>query len=1015
MKKYLFITLLFFSVHLSFSKCNVVEDFKDFCSQSISLNGNDWKVAKDSANIGIKNLWFINPPIYNSQQIRVPWVIQDVFNDYHGIAWYWREFIVTEDVSTNEISMLKFHAVDYKAEVWLNGQKVGEHEGGELPFELDVSGTVKFGQKNLLIVRVLNPTYEAIDNITLKETPSSLKHHPFTSNAVYNSGGIVGDVELIKISTIRVLDMFVIPNWETGSVKIITTVMNMGKREMSGQTISFLIREARSGNPVIIKKIIEGLHPGINTIETNLHISYHKLWSPDNPFLYSVTTSIETLKCIEEKSTRFGFRDFRFNNGYYRLNGKRIFLIGTNSSTHYPISYSVPLNEDMLIRDVINMKALGQNFVRIPFGCPNPKLFDIFDEMGIMVHQEHYGSWQMGEYGGYEYEQSENANEALLLRFEKSITGVIKRDRNHPSIVMWGALNENKGDMVFHKTVELLPKLRTLDPTRIIVLNSGRFDGNLEIGSMSNPNSTIWDISESQLKDWHPYVGIPYSKETLDQLSGRLKPNSSQSIYISESGLCFPIDLPTELGDYQLRGKANSDDARYFKRQYEKFLTDWQRFSLNELWPRPEDYIRDAYKTANSIREIGESAIRANPSLVAYTPTNGVADYSMGESVATNFRRLKPELIPSVLLANNPLRWCLATEPQSIYNNGEIQINVSFSNFDVLSPGSYPAKIQIINPDNKLVYEKKVSIDISETINGVEPPFAQQVFVDNIKIDGKAGKYEMLATLEEGGTAVGGKIDFYVSSREDKPIVQKEIVLVGEDTKVSNWMKKHQIKVLSLNEISNQKRQLIVIVGPDGQNIATMKNIAERMAKGNAVIFLSPFSLMKNNNPTGWLPLTNKGRMEPMDLVAGYYRADRWVKDHPIFEGMPSGGMMDYKYFRNIISLNAISQEYTIRAKPAHTFKEVSSKLDYPTETVSGATRISHNYCSGIQLGIWDFGEGKFIVNTLNIIENLNSDPAADLLLHNLINFASKDFDRPLTKGLPQNFSQKLKEIGYLE
>jgi hypothetical protein len=191
-----------------------------------------------------------------------------------------------------------------------------------------------------------------------------------------------------------------------------------------------------------------------------------------------------------------------------------------------------------------------------------------------------------------------------------------------------------------------------------------------------------------------------------------------------------------------------------------------------------------------------------------------------------------------------------------------------------------------------------------------------------------------------------------------------------------------------------------------------MVSIASQMVRGSNVIFLSPSSFADGKNSTRWLPLVNKGSVEPMDAVAGYYRADRWLKNHPLSAGMPGGGMMDYFYFRNIISQNALSQEYTIVAKSMYTYDEITDKLDYPSETVCGATRISHNYCSGIHLGIWNFGSGSFIVNTLRISENLGTDPAADRLFSNLLSFGSGDLVKPMT-GLPADFENVLSNIGY--
>ncbi len=995
--------------NLSFSTEIALRDQGENLTQTITLNGNDWRIAVDSANVGRQNSWFKTPPNPDSKKTRVPWVIQDIFHDYHGVAWYWREFDAPKNPHNGGHYLLKFHAVDYLAEVWVNGEFAGRHEGSEVPFHFDISDRLNPQGKNLLVIRVLNPTYQPIDGIALKDTPSGAKQYPFTGNAGYNSGGIIGDVELLLVPAVRVSDVFVVPDWKTGKVKIQTTISNTQAKAVLS-SLAFKVSEERTGVPVAWQNYTQKIEPGSNALAAEIQVLNHKLWCPDEPMLYRITASVQIPASLDEQSVRFGFRDFRFENGYFRLNGKRIFLKGSNFSTHYPVGYTVPLYEDMLRRDVINMKALGYNFVRIPFGCPNPRVLDIYDELGIMVQQEHFGCWQMGDYGGYTFPKPDNFKDVFLGRFENSIRGVIMRDRNHASLVMWGVLNENYDGIIFRKAVALLPSLRILDPSRLFVLNSGRFDGVKEIGSMSNPGSKSWDVGEGELKDWHPYVWMPFSPKTLDELAGRSN-IFNQKIYISESGLCAAVDLPSDLGDYQQWGKEQADDARYFKRQSDKFLADWAMFDLSNCWARPEDYIKDSYKSAGSLRETAETAIRSNPLVVSYTPTNSVADACVGESVATNFRRLKPELIGAVLLANTSLRWCLLTEPQSIYRGGQIQLRVSFSNLDVLPAGMYPATVQVVDPDMNSVFDRKVFVDIPETTEGKEPPFAQTVLIQDITINGPVGKYQFLATLDHGGTAMGGKTEFYVSDDARLLKMPQEIVLCGTDSSVCNWLKEHQVRIRAFNSSRQSKRQVILIVGtaPDS---TTMQSIARQMECGSVVIFLSPSTFKSGKNSTRWLPLVNKGVIESMDLVAGYYRADRWAKNHPIFQGMPSGGMMDYKYFRNVISKYALSQEYVVSAKSFLTWDEVSAPLTYPCETVCGATRISHNYCSGVHVGVWDFGQGRFIVNTLLIGENLGKDPAADRLFCNMLNFAARDCDKPMTK-VPENFSRKLVEIGY--
>jgi hypothetical protein len=1006
----LFLTLMFafFTVVCYPSKKEIKENAVNY-SKTVSLNGPGWRIYPDSANKGREMGWFKKPPEAGSQETPVPWVIQDIFHNYHGVAWYWREFMAPENIHPQGRYILKFSAVDYMAGVWVNGKYAGGHEGSETPFEIDVTDKIEKGRKNLLVVRVLNPTYEPIDGIALKDTPSGAKQYPFTGNAAYNSGGIVGNVDLLVTPSLRVSNVFLMPDWKTGNVSVRAVILNAGKDE-AGSALSWRVTDARTGLPCLSGSESRSFSSGSNEITFNLKIENHQLWSPEDPVLYRFELSVQSKSSADVSSTRFGFRDFRFLNGYFRLNGKRIFLKGTNFSTHFPVGYTVPLSEDMLRKDVVNMKALGFNFVRIPFGCPNARILDLYDEMGIMVQQEHFGCWQIGDYGGYKYPKPANIDSLLKMRFENSIGEVIVRDRNHASLVMWGVLNENSDGIIFRRAVELLPSLRKLDPSRLFILNSGRFDGVKEIGSMSNPGAEAWDIGMDALKDWHPYVWMPYSRETLDLLSGRTN-SSGQKSYISETGLCFPIDLPAELGDYALIGKDQADDALYYRRQYDKFLADWKKFDLGSIWATPEEYISDAYKTAASLRETAESAIRSNPYVVSYTPTNGVADAVAGESMATNFRRTKPELIDPVLKSTASLRWCLRTEPQSIYGGDSIRLYVSLSNLDILPAGKYPATVRVVDPAQKTVFEKKVIVAIPVQQDDADPPYALEVFNSTILLNGQSGKYRLIVSSDDGVPVTCGESSFFLTDRKELPELKADVVLYGDDPALSAWLTEHGARVHHPSEESAPKRELILVAGTAPDSLS-MQSIAARIARGSTVVFLSPSTFRSGKNSTRWLPLEEKGSIEPMDAVAGYYRADRWVKKHPLFEGMPSGGMMDYTWYRNLISQEALSQEYTVVAKSMYTYDEVTAPLGYPVETVCGATRISHNYCSGIHLGIWNAGAGKFIVNTLHIIENLDRDPAADRLLINIIKFGLGDNDKPLEK-LPPDYDRILRLIGY--
>ena len=131
----------------------------------MSLDG-EWLLATDSQNIGREEQWYAGA-VSEAKPTRVPWIIQEAFPGYHGVAWYWRDFVPPANPHVQGRYLLRFWAVDYLAEVWLNGRNVGGHEGSEGPFDLDVTDSIKPKESNLLAVRVLNPTNEPIDDIAL--------------------------------------------------------------------------------------------------------------------------------------------------------------------------------------------------------------------------------------------------------------------------------------------------------------------------------------------------------------------------------------------------------------------------------------------------------------------------------------------------------------------------------------------------------------------------------------------------------------------------------------------------------------------------------------------------------------------------------------------------------------------------------------------------------------------------------------------------------------------------------
>ena len=167
---------------------------------------------------------------------------------------------------------------------------------------------------------------------------------------------------------------------------------------------------------------------------------------------------------VDEYSVRCGFRDFRFENGYFRLNGRRIFLKCSHTGNHCPIGQQLPHDPDLLRRDLHNVKVMGFNAIRFIAGVATRYQLDLCDEIGLLVYEEAYANWCLED------------SPKMAERFDRSLGEMILRDRNHPSIVIWGLLNETPEGPVFRHAVDALKLVRTLDDSRMVMLNSGRWD-----------------------------------------------------------------------------------------------------------------------------------------------------------------------------------------------------------------------------------------------------------------------------------------------------------------------------------------------------------------------------------------------------------------------------------------------------------------------------------------------------------------------------------------------------------
>jgi hypothetical protein len=237
--------------------------------------------------------------------------------------------------------------------------------------------------------------------------------------------------------------------------------------------------------------------------------------------------------------------------------------------------------------------------------------------------------------------------------------------------------------------------------------------------------------------------------------------------------------------------------------------------------------------------------------------------------------------------------------------------------------------------------------------------------------------------------------------------MKHSVTLWGIDQKVEAWLRSHGLETQRFSGTAPDHREIILVgdVSKDG-DFKSWKELMQRMARGSAVVFLSPAAFQRDNDPVAWLPAAPKNRYFRFDDVSIYHK-ECVAKAHPLFAGLQAKGIMNWDYYGPMI--------------PHYAFDGLAAPVD--VAATGFAVGFYGAYSSGVLLGSYrcsvrndsftPMGAGMFVINTFPVLENVDAHPAADRLLLNLIDYVAASTNEPLSP-LPDDFDTQLGKIGYL-
>ena len=937
-----------------------------------------WEIIFDDENQGREAGWhdpnrFAESP--HKRPIPVPSCWEEHEKDYEGVAWYRRDFTVPADWA-GRIVRLHFDAVNFQTEVWLNNQSVGFHQGGFTPFEFRVDEMLEPGEINTLTMRVAGPilmTNRRIEGIGKMETPQ-------WRGAI--TGGIWQPVRLIATGRTYIDDVFVKPRITDDVAAFDVALQHSGDGRTAIDAELTVCPVNRPDETVARRHATLELDPGITRLQTELAISDARYWSPDDPHLYRATLALRRDGIVLDRfTTRFGMREFTIRDGRFHLNGKPMFLKATFFEGLYSVRLAYPDSREMAAREIRLAKEAGFNMIRPWRKPPPPMWLDLADEMGVLT----VGSLAI------ECMDFPIQTPRLPGWVVNEVRRSILRDRNRACVVQWELFNELKRPVLkqlLHRSAMLA---RELDPTRLILDESG---GWAQGANMYLPYQTV----PTRFNDIHHYPGQQINDETYEKLrwtavktpeqmrtmglAGRLPGRNVVNglmTYFSELGYGSMPDLVANNRLFEQIGNPIVPPTVYHRRLADQYSEALRATGFDSLYPDLKQFCLDQQVLHGIANKRMIEAVRTNPMVVGYCVHALTAgDWIIGAGLLDLFRNPKTYAYEGTKAANQLRIVSIRARPRNVYAERGAMLSVTGVN--ELDAVDARLTVAITAADGTVVYSRTVEAAMAHGIT--------DLFVEDLDASKLHGTYEVKATV----TAPDGKIvtentyPFDVFTRDQLRAPEGRIAVLDLNNSLRGYLKRAGIE---FGEFAPEiDRSLPVFV-----SLTQSKTPEQRKMFADLTAFIKAGGTgvyLGGGGPhVNWGSPIPASRQFPLKAriqrAAGHWMCiPRLVREHPIFDGLPSDCMMGAIY-ENVLT------DRTLRDLPG---EPIVASIGFPW--FPEMDRLRRHYYGpgdvwhGADMAEVSCGQGRVIVSHLRLIEHLGRDPVADRILLNTIRYAQK-------------------------
>jgi beta-galactosidase/beta-glucuronidase len=571
-----------------------------------SLDGT-WAFSYDDSDIGEGEAWF-HPRSFDrfTRQINVPFPPESEASGIgdqrrHPVVWYRREVTTAELPPGRRTAgsrvLLHFGAVDYRADVWVDGQHIGDHSGGQAPFTLDITHALDGqAESHAIVVRAEDDPGD-LSQPRGKQTWQSHPHKVWYERTT----GIWQTVWIEIVPEIHITEL----SWQADPDEGVSAFIETNRACTSDLLVAIDLEiDGRSLGHASTAMSGRRLHLQVPVRELGSTIDREDLlWSPDHPVLIDAKVSLvssATQTEVDQVTSYFGIRKVGVGGGRFLLNDRPYFLRGVLNQGYRASTHIANRGTGELRAEIELAKAMGFNTMRIHQKAEDPRILYWADRLGLLIWAEI----------GAAYEFSATAVQQLTTEW---IT-IVRRDRGHPSVVSWVPINESWGlpnlsrdAAQQHFAAGIANLTRGLDPTRPVMSNEG------------------WEHVDSDILGLHDYTSDP----------GTLARRYSDGRLTAAR-----LRQPGDAAEGRIMALTRSQVARFQAGKAPLMITEFGGLSLQSS-PDAFAYTHLSSDTeyAALLRELFE-ALRSNPSVAGFCytqlldtaqETNGLAN-QRGES-----------------------------------------------------------------------------------------------------------------------------------------------------------------------------------------------------------------------------------------------------------------------------------------------------------------------------------------------------------------------------------------------